>query len=271
MTDRTSEADAIAKLAMRAIEPGIIISPDGRTFLISGAEAKVREISDPHDLIAARPDHIKQAVIIQTVDSLVDYVDRFKDEGTMLFADVERDAIEARLDYHKPKSTDHDDHYSRMVLPFSVEWATWATADRKLVGQLEFARFLEENGGDIVAPEAATVLEACRDLQAVRTADFKKAVRTSSDNEDFEFSDSTTLKSQKVEVPTKFKLMIPVYFGEQPTEVFAFLRWKLDGRNLLLGIALHRAEHVRQAVFKQIVLDVAERTACPAVFGRLGA
>ncbi len=33
--------------------------------------------------------------------------------------------------------------------------------------------------------------------------------------------------------------------------------------------ALHRAEHVRQAVFKQIVLAVGERTTCPVVFGKI--
>jgi hypothetical protein len=40
-------------------------------------------------------------------------------------------------------------------------------------------------------------------------------------------------------------------------------------RSLTLGIQLHRAEHVRQAVFKQIVTQVAERTGCLAVFGKI--
>jgi hypothetical protein len=31
---------------------------------------------------------------------------------------------------------------------------------------------------------------------------------------------------------------------------------------------LHRAEHVRQAVFKAIVMAAAERTTCKAVFGK---
>lgn len=38
--------------------------------------------------------------------------------------------------------------------------------------------------------------------------------------------------------------------------------------SLKLGVQLHRTEHVRQAVFKRIVLDVADRTKCQAVFGK---
>jgi len=55
----------------------------------------------------------------------------------------------------------------------------------------------------------------------------------------------------------------------EPVSLFAFLRWKLDDGALSLGVALHRAEHVRQDVFKAIVDDAAARTERPAVFGRL--
>ena len=71
-------------------------------------------------------------------------------------------------------------------------------------------------------------------------------------------------------MPTRFVLGIPVYFGESDVELHAFLRWKIDPEKggLQLGIALNRAEHVRQSVFKQIMLGVSERTACPIVFGK---
>jgi uncharacterized protein YfdQ (DUF2303 family) len=137
------------------------------------------------------------------------------------------------------------------------------------MAQLEFARFLEENAADVASPSGADLLEACRDLQAVRKVNFKKAVRTATDNESFEYSDETEARtSGGVELPTKFLLRFPVYFGHTETDLFAFLRWKLDDGTLNLGVALHRAEHVRQAVFSHIVFDVADRTGCQAVFGR---
>ena len=114
-------------------------------------------------------------------------------------------------------------------------------------------------------------LEAVRDLQAHRKVNFVKAVRTASDNENFEYTDESKATTKGgIELPTKFKLGLPVYFGEPPTEVYAFLRWAIDSDRggLTLGIQLHRAEHVRQAVFKQIVLGVSDRTSCSAVFGK---
>ncbi len=248
----TSETDAVAKLARESAKAHTIKTADGREFLILPAGATQSEISDEHSLKVTAPRYIRQAVTVQTADSLVDYI--------------------AQIDYHAPDQAAMTAHRATLVLPFSEEWTVWNSISGKLKPQLEFARFIEENGADVRAPDAAELLEAVRDLQAHRKVSFIKAVRTASDNESFDYKDeSGAVTKAGIELPTKFKLGIPVYFGEPETEVFAFLRWAIDADKggLSLGIALHRAEHVRQAVFKQIVGAVAERTNRPAVFGRM--
>jgi len=265
-----TEAEVISDLARKALAPTTFKTDDGRAFLVTHDSANVREISDEHGLQVNTPRYIKQAVTLQTQDSLVEYVNRFKTADTVLFADIAANTILATLDYHASAKAAHVAHRAALTLPFSEEWGLWTRISGKLMSQLEFARFLEENGADVRAPDAAELLEACRDLQAHRKVNFVKAVRTSSDNENFEYTDETKATTKAgIELPTKFKLGLPVYFGEPDTEVFAFLRWKLDDGQLNLGIQLHRAEHVRQAVFKQIVAGVAERTGCVAVFGKL--
>lgn len=268
----TTEAETIAGLARKSAAPVTVKTADGREFLITTEGAAIREISDEHSLSVTPPRYIKQGVTLQTQDSLVEYVNRYKSDASVLFADINANSITAALDYHAATKAAVVAHKATLTLPFSEEWRLWNEISGKLKPQLEFARFLEENGADVRAPNAAELLEACRDLQANRKVNFTKAVRTSSDNENFEFTDETTAKSKGgVEIPTKFVLGLPVYFGEPDTEVHAFLRWKLDPEagGLSLGIALHRAEHIRQAVFKQIVTDVASRTTCVAVFGRI--
>jgi uncharacterized protein YfdQ (DUF2303 family) len=208
-------------------------------------------------------------VLLQTVDSLVDYANRFKGDNSILFADIDRNTIVAAIDYHGPQSAARLDHTARMVLPHSVEWVAWREINGKYMGQLEFARFLEENATDILAPTGAELLDVVHDLHALRKVDFKKAVRTASDNENFEYTDQTELQTKgDLELPTRFQLQIPVYFRSIPTNLFAFLRWKVEENKLNLGIQLHRPEHVRQDEFKSIVDDVAARTELPAVFGR---
>lgn len=266
----TTEAEVISDLARKATAPTTFKTDDGREYLVVPDGATVQEISDEHSLRVTTPRYIKQAITLQTQDSLVEYVNRFKGPDTVLFADIAANSIVASLDYHAAAKAGHVAHRATLTLPFSEEWSLWTKISGVLKAQLEFARFIEENGADVRAPDAAELLEAVRDLQAHRKVNFTKAVRTSSDNENFEYQDETKATTKGgIELPTKFKLGLPVYFGEPDTELFAFLRWKLDDGALTLGIALHRAEHVRQAVFKQIVAGVSERTGCVAVFGKI--
>ena len=265
----TTEAEAIAKLAQKGAE--IVKTQDGREFLVHPSGFSHSEVSDPHGLKLTTPRYIHQSVAIQTSDSLIEYIEKFKHADTLLLADIETDRIMAAIDYHAADSAAHVEHRSTLALARSIEWSEWNRISGKLMEQLEFARFIEENGADVKAPAGAELLECVRDLQAHRKVSFTKAVRTSSDNENFEYSEETAAKTTKggIEVPSKFLLNIPVYFGETDVELAAFLRWRLEDGGLKLGVQLHRAEHVRQAVFKQIVTRIAEHTGCMAVFGKI--
>lgn len=265
-----SEAQTIADLAVKAEgQAAVVKTAAGREYLITPEGQRAQDVTEPNAVQSLLPANIRQTVTLQTVDSLVDYTNRFKTPTTVLFADIARNSIAALIDYHAPDGPQHVEHAANMALPYSEEWKVWTAASGKLVGQLEFARFLEENAADVAAPAGADLLEACRDLHAVRRVNFTKAVRTATDNESFEYTDETEARTKGgVELPTRFMLRLPVYFDGSPTELHAFLRWRLDDGSLQLGVTLHRAEHVRQAVFRQIVLAAAERTGCPAVFGR---
>lgn len=273
-----NDVEKIAELARLANKASTIKTADGREFLIVPDGLTSTEVTDPHGIKPA-PVRIRQGVTVQTEDSLVNYVNQFKTGETVLFADLAANSIVALIDYHAASKADgtsgapgNNDHKVTLALPFSEEWKEWQAIDGKLLGQLEFARFIEEHQVDISEPTGADLLEVCRDLQGLRNVNFSKAVRTDSDNESFVYSDVTDVKSkatgQAVEVPTTFKLSIPVYFGGEDCELIANLRWKMTEGDLTLGIKLRRPEHVRQAEFKAIVEAAAERTARPNVFGR---
>lgn len=279
-TSTAGDVAAIADLAVKAAgQAATITTASGRQLLIVPDGYTHHDVTEENAVPPLLPGHISQKVTVQTVDSLVDYVDAFKrSNGTRLFADIDNNAILAAIDYHRttddnePGIADHVAHTAALKLPFSVEWTAWIAASGKMSGQLDFARFLEENAADIVSPSGADLLDACRDIQTARNVDFKKVVRTNSDNECFEYADSTEARTKQgtVEIPSRFTLSIPVYFGQPPITLDAFLRWRLEADKLQLGIVLHRPEHARQAEFRSIVTDAADRTGCPVVFGRLG-
>jgi uncharacterized protein YfdQ (DUF2303 family) len=267
-----SEADRVAELAVKAAGVATIVKSDnGRVFLLVPQGYAHHDITLDHALDVLRPKAIAQGVTLQNADALVDYVKSFKSEASLLFADMQTSTIVAAIDYHAVDKPALVKHKATLSVPFSEEWKIWSGISGQLHPQLEFARFVEENAPDIKAPDAGTLLESVRDLQARRNVNFIKAVRTETDNESFEFTDSTEARTKgDIELPTKFLLNIPVYFGEPPGEVQAFLRWRLDESQLKLGIKLHRAEHIRQAAFKLIVTNVVERGGAPAIFGKLG-
>jgi uncharacterized protein YfdQ (DUF2303 family) len=267
-----TEADTVAALAVKAAgKPSALMTESGREYLVLPNGFTSTEVTPPNSLDVLMPKRIKQHVTLQNAEALVEYLNRFKGDDSVMFADVAESRIVAALDYHGADKAALVEHRATLALPCSEEWKAWTAISGKLLEQLEFARFIEENAPDVKAPVAGELIEAVRDLQARRSVNFIKAVRTDSENESFEYTDNTEARTKGgLELPTKFLLSIPVYFGDPDTEIFAFLRWKLDDSKLLLGIKLHRAEHVRQAAFKLIVTDAMERTGLTAVYGKIG-
>jgi uncharacterized protein YfdQ (DUF2303 family) len=265
-----TEAGVVADLTRRTMESAVVETLDGRRFLITPEGAEVKEVSDPHGMVVAAPIRTEQAITLQTKDSLSEYVLRFRTEDTLLLADIDSSRVVAIIDYHAAERAAFAAHRATLTLQRSVEWKTWTDIDGKMFDQQTFARFLEENAADVASPSGAELLEVARDMRAIRKADFRKKVRTAGDVEEFEYVESTgaTTKNGTVEVPSKFLLRIPVYFGEREVELYAFLRWKLDEGSLTLGVALHRPEHVRQAVFQQIVTELGLRVDRLAIFGK---
>ncbi len=165
----TTEAEKVADLAVKAAARAQFVrSEDGREFLVTPKDCDAREVTDPLSLPLWEPTLTRQAVTLQTLDSLVDYCNRYKGENTVLFADIDANSIVAVIDYHAPEKAAHAAHRGSLKLAFSTEWTEWSRISGRLMEQLEFARFIEENGADVAAPIGAELLECVRDLQAHR-------------------------------------------------------------------------------------------------------
>lgn len=279
-----AEAEVVADLARMALDPDqrVIATARGPAILLVNDGKEELRLVDEVVQDRAVEGRIVQNLTLETEESLIEYAKRFKGASSLLLASISSNAIVGVLDYHQAQdgSGDRDAghgygaHVATLALPFSLEWKEWTGQDGKLVPQLDFVRFLEDCREDIESPDAATVLEACRDLQALRKVDFKSAVREESDNVTFSYSEETDTRSRDdtIKLPAEFTLSIPVYFGGPRGEVIALLRWKLDpAGGLTIGVKLKRAERIRQAEFKRIVTAISEETSIPAVFGSLAA
>ena len=266
-----SDAEYIADLAVKAdLKPVVLKNDSGREFLVAPAECSVTEVSERHTVTEFLPDVIEQRITLSTPGSLIEYVNRYQEAQTSIFADVTNDCITAVIDYHGPGEPDFCRHVVIMSLMRSESWNVWSASNNKMMDQLEFARFLEENALDIVGPSGADLLEITRDLQANRKSKVGNIVRTSTDHQTVEFTDETTVTSRRgnVELPTKMLLHFPVYMHGPAESAEAFLRWRLEESVLKLGYAVRQLEAFRQQAFFNIVDGVRTATKCPTYYGR---
>lgn len=288
-----AEAEIVRDLAFKAmdVEGRRIEGPDGAQYVLltgDGGQERLTLLAEAGGVATAKPGRIAQKITIHDEASLVDYAARFRDANSLVLGDLRGDRAVVILDYHsssrdnyadvdpdlRPVSfqAEHLGHVATLALQKSLEWAEWTAIDGKLLPQLDFVRFLEENREDVVSPDAATILEAARDLQALRKADFRSLVRTNTDHVTIEYAEEAEARSKNdITLPSEFTLSLPVYFEGPLVEVVAILRWKIaEGGGLQLGVKLKRAERVRQEEFRRVITELSKATKIPAVYGSIG-
>lgn len=274
-----NHAETISDLTLRAIDkPEVFFASGDREFVLvpqTGGAYKLENISRPHTAEPPIPTYTSQLVDLQTEQSMIDYLNRFKNIDSAMFADMAHDTIVGIIDYHRaavpPEVKAAADvgavqprlkaHRATLKLPKSVEWATWAAKDNRLMSHLEFVDFLEENSVDIIDPPGGELIELCRDLQATRNVKFGSFVRAG-DYEKIDYSkDGGAVARGSVSIPVSITINIPVYFGDKPITMKALFRRKVDDDGALkLGYKLMRPENVRQDRFKEVVSNITFNT-----------
>lgn len=259
-----SEVDFVSELVVGALrQPTLIDTSDGRKFVaLPSAQGaySLQQITLENAANVLMPKEVTQHVKMQTANSLVDYINRFKNLNTVLFADIANDTIASIIDYHTESGVDLDGvkaklalHRATLKLPKSIQWETWDRMSDELMTHREFATFLEENAVDIVSPRGADLLELCRDLQVLHNVNFSSSIRMGDVTELAYEKKSDATDKGGVSMPNAILLSIPVYFGESNVSIQAFMRRKIEDGKLHLGYSLSRAENVRQEEFHRIV------------------
>lgn len=285
-----SETAEIHSLVLSSLaQPGFHTFPDGRIFaaIPKGPNQgyELRDISTENVAEVVKPKSVIEHIDLQTTGSMIEYVNRFKNADTVLFANIDADSIQAIIDYHKAPeanvtgevaegvnpgrdpSPELASHRATLDLPKSQEWNTWVGNSEKLMSHVDFATFLEENGIDIITPAGGALLDLCRDLQVKSGMNFNTSVR-SGDYVEVEYQKAEDVSTKdNLQLPTQITIQIPVYFGEPPVTLVAFLRRKISEGKLYLGYKLSRYEQARQRDFHRIVDAVQTHVDLTTVYG----
>lgn len=256
-----------AGIAAAALHKPVIEMEDGRRFAQVPDGFDLQNISDPHLL----PPHIEQTITVDDRDSFTAYANRFSDDRSLIVADYDNGKISAYLDWHKDNNHELKPqkvkHTSTLRMRDSLEYERWSKMEGDLHSQSDFAYFIEENVADVTDPDSSDLVEICRELEATQGANFKSGQRLDNGDRSFTYENETHVKNQ-LAVPTQIKLLIPLYFGEEPTEITANFRFRVNPDGLRLGFQWHRVEYQRQAKFREMATLAADETGLPVFFGR---
>jgi uncharacterized protein YfdQ (DUF2303 family) len=243
-----------------------------------------------------------------SLDSLIDHVNRFKDDGSAVFANDDRNSpsITAVLDYHpKGGATEistgeltprFGKHRSLFTFPVSDEWKAWNAANgaQNAMTMADFAAFLEDRiidvlymipgedtlsedlqrlvdtlgGGDTIATPNK-LIQLARGLQINEAAVVQEAVNLQSGEGVIRFqSEHTDEHGGPLKVPALFLIGIPVFRNGPLYRLAARLRYRKKGPSIIFWYELWRTDRTFDAAFNEAVERVKVETELPVFIGK---
>lgn len=209
-----------------------------------------------------QPIRTERAVFAITATAFVDYVKRFCDDGTVVFANYTATTFKAILDYHYGIAPNWCRHTVSYVCPHSKEWQTWSEKSGKVMNQAQFAEFIEDNLVDIVQPNGAEMLEVAKTLDARSNVRFKSAIRLDNGETQLvyeEMIDGAAGAKGQLKIPQTIKLALRVFQGEDPYEVEARFKYRIKEGALTMWVELVRPHRIIEDAFAGILARIREQ------------
>lgn len=261
-------------------------------FIALASGLELRCLQPELDKLRTRPQRRKGTAHLQTLGSLIDHVNRFKSESSVLFANPDQStpSLTAVLNYHEAGATSpasFGDHRGVYRFPLSDEWTAWQRSNEQKFTQEDFAAFIEDRILDVANPTSAgdSVLEFCATIGATlaspsRLMDLSRGLQVHVSAKAVQATNLSTGEGQityteehkdsaggKLGVPGAFLLAIPVFKGGAPYQVPVRLRYRLREGTITWFYSLYRTDKVFEHAFEEASKTAAEATGLPLFVG----
>ena len=238
---------------------------------------------------------------LSRLDSFIDHVNRFKVDGSAIFAREANiagengAALTAVYDYHPDRAQPQlARHRAIYQYPLSTEMLAWREANGKPMGMADFARFLEDRINDVeVINDVETLSEAtrkfikaagggktkiatptelftlARSLQINENSVIAEARNLSSGEGQIKFtSEHVDNDGKPVNVPNLFVVCIPVFERSAVYyRIVARLRYRKTSDGLIFTYEMFKLEQVLGDAFEDTINAVRQDTGLPVFVG----
>lgn len=211
--------------------------------------------------------------------SFIRYVKKHMDEPadgadadnrqTVILVDVINSRFKAVLDHHASDTPGFQEHTCTYNCPLSPQWQLW-TANNGLARKKEqedFAFFIEQNMLDVAEPNGATMLQIVTTLKAAKKVQFDSAIRLNNGQHQLKYHEEIESKAGQqgeLQIPEKIALAIPVYVGQQPYRVEAFLRYRIDRGTIVFWYDLITPDRILEHALGMVRKEIEDGTGIKA-------
>lgn len=265
-------AEIIRDIALAAskpfpLEPGVIYS--------WYANGQVHKIDLTGDEYLEYPKRKRGTVTVQNAASFAHYYAKHSSGFSEVFADLDAGTFTAVLDAHGPEGEDvaWQQHRLTLQLQQTLPWRTWLANDRKMLGQQQFAEFLEDNARDISGKRvtAADLLEVAQHFQAHTTVKFTQGKRLASGETQLTYTEQVDAKAGdrgEIVIPSEFDLAIVPYQDAPPKVMAARFRYRLANGELKLGYFLNDPARTAREACEEIAASLAGTCGVTVMLGQ---
>lgn len=238
------DGDLVRDLAITASAPidlgddlvGRIV-PEGWSF----------EIEDLRDRREEAPRSKTGGPSVYDAESLIDYIDG-QDETPRLYAEIERGSIVAVFDDHAGPLAGRKAHRAEYRVRPTSEWFQLTSFDGEFVGAQTFAEFIEDVQHIIATPSTADLLDLVRKFKASKIAQLTEHHDDKSGDRVFRYETETQISDELI-APDEFIFALPIYRGQDPTEVRARFRYRAGRDGVQFGLRLVQRDLILEQAF----------------------
>ena len=292
-----TEVDAAFEHAAKLPAPQLIdITGERKVLLVPhGLSAMgLKPLLAPYD---THPERRQGTAILEDLDSLVLFANRFKDADSVLYASSAvaggEPSLTAVIDYHK-KGEDqvgdaslarYGEHRGIYTFPLSEEWEAWTCKHGEEMNQTDFAEFIESRVADLdttptgdalhfaertmlAFASPSRIVELSRGLTVRSDSRVKNQVNLSSGESQFVYETSHVGDEHgPLKVPGAFLIAVPVFRSGELYQLAVRLRYRLRQGNVTWILELYQHQKRLEMAFDEACERAAEQTGMPLLYG----
>lgn len=265
--DQLDGVQSVIDIAQQAAEPTALDLGKFWVVRTSDGVQKVDLTGPEHTGVPSRK---AGTTTVRDAVSFAAYFDKHSDTDTEVYADADRLTVTAVLDAHTRDSARWSGHRLLLSLRKTEAWEQWLASDGKLMGQEQFAEFLEDHLPELLDPAAATMLEIAQSIQAATKVDFQSGTRLATGERQFKYVENTTAKAGQrgdLTIPETFVVGLIPFEGSEGYRLTARLRYRITDQQLRIGYKLERPGDTLRTAFADVVTAIGEQIDQPVMNG----